>query len=382
MHSFSNINASYYIKMPACSICQKPCKGNRCRGCYEGKRTGIKPSNEFNLQDIISPLDVSLLDLNSSTNADRLLFSNPSFTDGLLSDIQYVLAADDSARDGTLGESDTKSAETFSLIKLITGIVKKEISPLQKELDEVKATNKILEEEIKVMKMERDAAADGDGSINSTGMNLDSVLAPYKEALDKLAPMEQSLENHQRYLDRDDAKKREKNVIITGVKEIQTDDNVESTGESETEENVESTGESETEDTDLAAVKCILLAAGCDVAPVQVKRLGKPNKEENRHRPILVVTDSVESRRKILQKKSALKNLGDERFKSVYIKPDEPLAIRREWQRLRLRMKKEKEAPTNQGAEIKLDYKTRKLTRDGTVIDQFEAPFTKRGPNH
>ena len=182
--------------------------------------------------------------------------------------------------------------------------------------------------------------------------------------------MEKSLENHQRYLDFDDAKKREKNVIITGVKEIPNAG-----------DNVESTGQSETEDTDLATVKGILLAAGCDVAPVQVRRLGKVNNEENRHRPILVVTESVESRRKILQKKSALKNHADEQFKSVYIKPDEPLAIRREWQRLRLAMKKEKEAPTNQGAEIKLNYKTRQLLRDGTVTDQFKAPFAKRGPN-
>ena len=44
-------------------------------------------------------------------------------------------------------------------------------------------------------------------------------------------------------------------------------------------------------------------------------------------------------------------------------------------------MKKEKEAPTNPGVESKLDYKSRKLLRDGVVVDEFKSPFPKRGPN-
>ena len=164
-------------------------------------------------------------------------------------------------------------------------------------------------------------------------------------------------------------------MIITGVKETpQQARPAADNGEGET-------AEVETEDADMTAVKEILNAAGCNVVPLQVKRLGKRNEDESRNRPLLVVTDSVESRRKILQKKSTLKNQADERFKSVYIKPDEPLAVRKEWNRLRDAMKKEKEAPTNQGVEIKIDYKTRKLLRDGRVIDQFKPPFPKRGPN-
>ena len=82
-----------------------------------------------------------------------------------------------------------------------------------------------------------------------------------------------------------------------------------------------------------------------------------------------------------MEKKSQLKNLADNRFRSIYIKPDEPLAVRKEWKRLRDALKKEKEAPTNQGVEIRLDYKSRKLLRDGVVIDEFKSPFPKRGPN-
>ena len=131
----------------------------------------------------------------------------------------------------------------------------------------------------------------------------------------------------------------------------------------------------------MTAVKEILRAADCDVVPVQVRRLGKRNSEGSRNRPLLVVTDSFESRRKILQKKSKLKNHNDERFQSIYIKPDEPLAVQKEWKRLRDALRKEKEAPPNQGVEIRIDYKSRQLLRDGTVIDQFKPPFPKRGPN-
>ena len=164
------------------------------------------------------------------------------------------------------------------------------------------------------------------------------------------------------------------NVIITGVKEIPQ------TAPRPPDANAEST-EEVLIDPEMEVVKEILRAADCDVVPVQVRRLGKRNSEATRNRPLLVVTDSFESRRKILQKKSKLKNHNDETFKSIYIKPDEPLAIRKEWKRLRDALKKEKEAPTNQGVEIKIDYKSRKLLRDGMVIDQFKSPFPKGGPN-
>ena len=114
---------------------------------------------------------------------------------------------------------------------------------------------------------------------------------------------------------------------------------------------------------------------------MHVRRLGNRNAEATHNRPLLVVTESCEARKKILGKKSKLKNHVDERYPTIYIKPDEPLAIRKEWKRLRDALKKEREAPPNQGVEIKLDYKTRQLLRDGVVIDKFKSPFPKRGPN-
>ena len=330
------------------------------------------PTNSYCLQDIVSPLDASAVDLNCSANSDRKLFSNPSFTNGFLSDIEYIVTAEEDISDNeTHTESIPAPAETFSLVNLVASLVKREVAPLKKEIEEAKAANKLLEEEVQALKAELGIAVQA----GSTSTNLDEVLEPYKEALEKIVPIEESLENHQRYLDRDDAKRRETNVIITGVKEsprFPAQD-----GEDENSEEVQGTEE----DVDMTAVKEILSAADCDVTPIQVKRLGKRSEDENRNRPILVVTGSFDARKKILQKKSTLKNHTDKRFKTIYIKPDEPLAVRKEWKRLRDLMKKEKEAPTNQGVTVKIDYKTRKLLRDGLVIDQFKSPFPTRGPN-
>ena len=294
------------------------------------------------------------------SNSDRKLFSNPSFSHGFLTDIEFVVPPEEGEDDDdSLNEDDEPptQAETFSLIKLVTGIVKREVDPLRKELEDMKKLNQTLKEEIEALKLEQESVAITPAIAPSTEqMNI--VLAPYKDALEKISPIEKSLANQQRYLDQDDAKKREKNVVITGVKEATEDDD------------------------DTSTVKEIFEAAGCsDVNLVKVCRLGKLSDNQDRNRPILVTTDSVGTKKKILEKKSELKNNEDERFKTIYIKADETLAVRREWKRLKEVLKKEKRAPTNVGVNLKIDYRTRKLLRDGTVIDEFKSPFHKRGPN-
>ena len=354
--------------MPSCAECKVNCRGKLCRECFTGKR---KTKELFNLHEITASQNINSDESLLLPNTDGTLFSNPSFdNDGVLADVLYTA----SSQANGAGEVAT---ETFSLVKLVSTIMMRETAPLRKEIDLVKTENKKLRDEIEAMKAEREvmSAAAATASI-SPNENIESALAPYKEALMKIAPIEQSLQNHQRYLDQDDAKKREMNVIITGVKEA----NIDKSGDGD-ETGTGEANEEMTEDADMTAVKEILRAAACDVVPLQVRRLGKRNEEETRNRPLLVVTKSSESRREILQKKSKLKDHADERFKTIYIKPDEPLAIRKEWKRLRDALKKEKDAPTNQGIEIKIDYKTRKLLRDGTVIDQFKPPFHKRGPN-
>ena len=76
-----------------------------------------------------------------------------------------------------------------------------------------------------------------------------------------------------------------------------------------------------------------------------------------------------------------LKDNPDDRFKTVYIKADEPIAVQKEWKRLRDALKKEKNAPTGQGANVRIDYKQRVLLRGTTIIDRFNSPFRKEGPS-
>ena len=89
--------------------------------------------------------------------------------------------------------------------------------------------------------------------------------------------------------------------------------------------------------------------------------------------------DSIATRKRILSSKSKLKERND-KYKLVYIKADEPLCVRKEWQRLKDMLKKEKGAPSNVGCNIKIDFKKRELLRDGQIIDRFRSPFLKRGP--
>ena len=339
-----------------CVTCSTPCRGKQCKACYYKKGKDQAKNDTFTLKDILSSQTVHLDESGIQTNDTGTVFSNPFFQEGNLVDIEYLATASDIniASPG----SDEVQAERFSLIDLITKVVEKQTAPLRKQINDLESANMSLKDEVEALKAEKEVLTAGNSNA-ATSENIETALAPYKEALLKIAPIEQSLQNHQRYLDHDDAKKREMNVIITGVKE--------STG-----------GEN-----DIEKVNQILLAADCgDVVPVKVARIGKRVEDETRSRPLLIVTDSPTTRKKILTKKANLKKHVEGSFKSIYIKPDEPIAIRKEWKRLRDAMKKEKEAPTNQGVVIKIDYKTRELLRDDTVIDKFRPPFQQRGPNH
>ena len=343
-----------------CIVCQMECRGKKCRDCFRNNKTNEEPL--FNLKDILSSQRTNLDQSGILPNADGKLFSNASFQNGVWSDIEYVVTSEnlENTLNTNAGEEIDVQTESFSLIKLVTNMVKREIAPLRKELMEVKAANKILEEEVKAYKAEIEVLAVSNATATaSPNANLENVLAPYKEALEKLAPIEKSVKNHQRYLDQDDAKKREMNLIITGVKD-------------------------DGDNSDIGKVKEIFEATGCgDIVPLKVKRLGMIDEKENtRIRPLLVVTDSAESRKKILRGKAKLKAHSGEHFKTIYVKADEPIAVRKEWKRLRDVMRKEKNAPINQGTTIKIDYKKRELLRNGLVIDKFRSPFQERGPSH
>ena len=305
-----------------CATCGKQCRGNQCQPCYKSNRALSQGRNVaaavrigFDLQDVISSHSVNLNESGLHANGNGTLFSNPSFRGGSLVDVEYVATAD-----SNMDSSDEVPTEKFSLIQLITTIVLRQIGDLE-------SANKTLKTELDALKAENTVAASASGSID-----LETKLAPINEAVKKLAPIEKTIQNHQRYLDQVDLQKRETNIIITGLKEEATAN-------------------------DNQRVNDILAVVECStVKPVKVMRIGKKNEDSERSRPLLVVTDSITSKKKILSNKSKLKS-GREDLKSVYIKADEPLCVRNEWKRLKEVLKNEKNAPTNVACNVKIDYK-------------------------
>ena len=91
---------------------------------------------------------------------------------------------------------------------------------------------------------------------------------------------------------------------------------------------------------DDAKIAEILGAIGCsDVQPSKIVRLGKKIENSDRNRPVLLVTESVATKKKILSNKNKLRNVNEE-YKTVYMKADEPLCVQNEWKRLKDVLKK------------------------------------------
>lgn len=104
------------------------------------------------------------------------------------------------------------------------------------------------------------------------------------------------------------------------------------------------------------------------------RRLGRNDATSGRKRPILVVLDSKDRCDRILRETRKLKDRGAP-FDRIFIKKDLHPAVREEWRRLRAAEATEKNRPENQGCEIRLDARERKLYRDGTVIDEWKCNY-------
>ena len=371
--------------MAQCKICARDLNNNSrrglCQGCYKkDRRDGSlgdatktsKSQNEevevcgLNLQDVLSTQNVNLNLSGMASNEDGRLFSNPSFKGGMFADI---VAKDILEEKSTNNDSEASVVvEKFFLTELILSLVRQEILPLQdriKHLEEEKVKMQSLEREVKDLRTQLAAQTKLNSDINgklapiqSEVQDLHSKLDVKKNSSDvdeKLVPIQKILDNHQRFLDRDDAIKREANLIITGVPES---------------------------DDDSAKVSSIFEVVQCTGVNIKkVVRLGKLGEDRgNRQRPLLVITGDVTDKKKILANKGKLKSAGEE-YKHVYIKADQSLAVRKEWSRLREVKRQESKTPTNVGCQYRIDYKTGELLRDGVVIDKFQSPFRGRSLN-
>ena len=83
------------------------------------------------------------------------------------------------------------------------------------------------------------------------------------------------------------------------------------------------------------------------------------------------MTLASKSERDIILEKSPVLKQRRTPYDKVYIKKDVHPAVRQEWKRLRDAAAAEKDRPENQGCNIRLVVKQRKLYRDDTVIDKW-----------
>ena len=151
--------------------------------------------------------------------------------------------------------------------------------------------------------------------------------------------------HQERFLERLDARDREKNFVITGLPE-------------ETEFGGAST--------DLGKCKKVCEIIGANVE-MDVVRIGKA--VPGRHRPILGRVKNRETRDAVLTNTKVLKEAGP-LYKNIYVKKDVYPAVRREWKRLNDAEITEKNKPANQGCNVYLDFKKRVLLRDDVIIDR------------
>ena len=109
--------------------------------------------------------------------------------------------------------------------------------------------------------------------------------------------------------------------------------------------------------------------AGITCTFKSARRLGKPGGP--RSRPILAEVDSRTERDTALDKAKGLKSSNKEAYKKIFIKKDVHPSVRAEWTRLHEVVKKEKERPGSSESNIRLDFRERKVYKDGSVIDQW-----------
>ena len=159
-----------------------------------------------------------------------------------------------------------------------------------------------------------------------------------------------TINKQQTFLEMLDAEKRSNNVVLFSVKEPEN--------------------ENQEENDEEVKIKEVFEKIEVHTLPKSYKRLGQRGVKP---RPILVTLESGNARRDVLKNAKKLKEVNE--YKRIFIRKDQHPAIRREYGRLRMVEKSEKEKPQNQGVNIVFHKDDRTLRRNGIVIDRFNLNF-------
>ena len=165
----------------------------------------------------------------------------------------------------------------------------------------------------------------------------------------QLAKQNEIIAKQQIFLERQDQKERECNLVILGVPE-----------EHETLEGAT---------TDTEKLSKVWEAAGISCHVKSARRIG--TLDNSKRRPILAEVNSKTDRDSALSKGKDLKTHSSEIYHKIYVKKDQHPSVRNEWKRLHTVFKTEKERPCNQGSSILFNFRERKVYKDGIIIDQW-----------
>ena len=176
-----------------------------------------------------------------------------------------------------------------------------------------------------------------------------TTIAQFAEFRQQMVKQNEIIAKQQVYLEKQDSKERECNVVILGVPE----DN----------ESLDSA----TSDRD--KISKVWEAAGISSNVKSIRRIG--THDGSRRRPIIAEVDSKSERDTALVKGKDLKTHGNDIYHRIYIKKDQHPSVRQEWKRLHTVFQTEKERPGNEACDIQFIFKERKVYKDGQVIDQW-----------
>ncbi len=189
----------------------------------------------------------------------------------------------------------------------------------------------------------------------------DSVMNKnYEELKARVDKQAEIIAKQQQYLEYVDRKEREGNVVILGVPDEH-----------------ESLEGAVTDEQKLDKIWTAMGVGG--VVGVHRRLRGGARQDgaagaQPRQRPILLTLADKNQRAALLDNASRLKTCGDN-FSRIYVKKDVHPSVRKEWRRLRDVEAAEKAKPENVGCVIRLDTRERKVYKDDTVIDAWNAQF-------
>ena len=171
----------------------------------------------------------------------------------------------------------------------------------------------------------------------------------FEEFKQQMTKQNEIILKQQMYLERQDSKERECNLIILGIPE----------------ENEALDGAT----TDTDKLDKVWGAANIQSHVKSWRRIG--TYDSSKRRPIIAVVNSKVDRDSALDKGKDLKSHTEEIYHRIYVKKDQHPTVRQEWKRLHTVFKTEKERPTNQGCDIQFNFRERKIYKDNAVIDQW-----------